>query len=157
MAAPEPTLPTPTPPVEEVSEPAPVVPPAPTPAATPAPRRRNVLWLLPVAAAVIAAVAVPAFWYSQQNQVAPAVAADKIAVVRALEAPAPVAAEVKPAPLVEAPALPLVQASITQPEPAVAPQPASAPAEETRNAMIMECCLQGRSLFRPAQQWRADD
>jgi len=138
MAAPEPTLPTPTPPVEEVSEPAPVVPPAPTPAATPAPRRRNVLWLLPVAAAVIAAVAVPAFWYSQQNQVAPAVAADKIAVVRALEAPAPVAAEVKPAPLVEAPALPLVQASITQPEPAVAPQPAPAPAEETRNAMIMD-------------------
>lgn len=144
MAAPEPAsapvAPTPAP--VETSQPAPVVQPAAAPA--PAPQRRKSLWLLPVAAAVIAAIAVPAVWMNLQNSSAPAVSAtrantdDKIAAVRALESPAPVT-ELKPAPMVEAPALPLVQASISQPEPAVAaPAPTPAPVEDTRNAMIMD-------------------
>ncbi|WP_312979251.1 SrfA family protein [Atlantibacter sp.] len=139
MAAPEPAPVAPV--IAAVSEPVPVVQPAPA-APAPAPTRRKSVWLLPVAAAVIAAIAAPALWYSLQSPAAPAIAAapktaeDKIAAVRALENPAPVVAEVKPTPVVEAPALPLVQASITQPETVIAPVPA--PVEDTRNAMVMD-------------------
>ncbi|MDW2740895.1 SrfA family protein [Atlantibacter subterraneus] len=137
MPAPEPTA---MPVIAPVSEPAPQIQPAP---AAPAPTRRKSVWLLPVAAAVIAAIAGPVLWTSLQNPSAPAVAAapkaveDKIAAVRALENPTPVVAEVKPAPVVEAPPLPLVQASISQPEPVVTP-PAPAQPEDTRNAMLMD-------------------
>jgi len=137
MPAPEPAA---MPIIAPVSEPAPQIQPAPA-APAPAPTRRKSVWLLPVAAAVIAAIAGPVLWTHLQNPTvaaAPQAAADKIAAVRALENPTPVAAEVKPAPMVEAPPLPLAQASIAQPEPVVTPPPASVPPEETRNAMIMD-------------------
>lgn len=143
MVAPEPAPIAPPPAPTEASAPAPQAEPA-SVAPAPVPTRRKSVWLLPIAAAVIAAIAAPTVWYSQQSQTAPAVVAapkaaeDKIAAVRALEAPVPVATEVKPAPLVEAPALPLVQASITQPEPTIAPPPAAAPVEDTRHAMVMD-------------------
>ena len=139
-----PLMPTPEPAampvIAPVSEPAPQIQPAPA-APAPVPTRRKSVWLLPVAAAVIAAIAGPVLWTHLQNPTvaaAPQAAADKIAAVRALENPTPVAAEVKPAPMVEAPPLPLAQASIAQPEPVVTPPPASVPPEETRNAMIMD-------------------
>ncbi|WP_312817366.1 SrfA family protein [Atlantibacter subterraneus] len=138
MPTPEPTA---MPVIAPVSEPAPQIQPAP---AAPAPTRRKSVWLLPVAAAVIAAIAGPVLWTSLQNPSAPAVAAapkaveDKIAAVHALENPTPVVAEVKPAPVVEAPPLPLVQASISQPEPVVTPPSAPAQPEDTRNAMLMD-------------------
>ncbi|WP_313667575.1 SrfA family protein [Atlantibacter sp.] len=137
MPAPEPAA---MPIIAPVSEPAPQIQPAPA-APAPVPTRRKSVWLLPVAAAVIAAIAGPVLWTHLQNPTvaaAPQAAADKIAAVRALENPTPVAAEVKPAPMVEAPPLPLAQASIAQPEPVVTPPPASVPPEETRNAMIMD-------------------
>ncbi|MCZ7833825.1 SrfA family protein [Atlantibacter hermannii] len=137
MPAPEPAA---MPVIAPVSEPAPQIQPAPA-APAPVPTRRKSVWLLPVAAAVIAAIAGPVLWTHLQNPTvaaAPQAAADKIAAVRALENPTPVAAEVKPAPMVEAPPLPLAQASIAQPEPVVTPPPASVPPEETRNAMIMD-------------------
>lgn len=137
MPAPEPAA---MPVIAPVSEPAPQIQPAPA-APAPVPTRRKSVWLLPVAAAVIAAIAGPVLWTHLQNPTvaaAPQAAADKIAAVHALENPTPVAAEVKPAPMVEAPPLPLAQASIAQPEPVVTPPPASVPPEETRNAMIMD-------------------
>lgn len=137
MPAPEPAA---MPVIAPVSEPAPQIQPAPA-APAPVPTRRKSVWLLPVAAAVIAAIAGPVLWTHLQNPTvaaAPQAAADKIAAVCALENPTPVVAEVKPAPMVEAPPLPLAQASIAQPEPVVTPPPAFVPPEETRNAMIMD-------------------
>lgn len=140
MPAPEPAA---IPVAAPVNEPAPQIQPAPA-APAPAPGRRKSVWLLPVAAAVIAAIAGPVLWASLQSPSAPAVAAapkaaeDKIAAVRALENPTPVVAEVKPAPMVEAPPLPLTQASLSQPEPVVTPPPAPAQPEDTRNAMVMD-------------------
>lgn len=136
MPLPEPTPVAPAP--VPVSEPAPVIvaPPAAVPAV--APKRRKALWLLPVAAAVMAAVAAPMLWYNVQND-----AHNDVAPQAAVPAPAPVIAEIQPQPVMTAPApaptLPLIQASVNDVAPVVttSPEPVQT-VENDRSSLVMD-------------------
>ena len=124
-------------------------PPEPAPAALQK-KRRSPLWLLPVAAVIIAAIATPLFWPKQAPTAAPV----------ATPAPAPVA--IAPAPIKSVEPLelklPLHQAEVVEPK-VKTPAPAAEPVVITaipKDAMVMEANQVKAGLTRFLNgTWRA--